>query len=1227
MSKKKNDIQAELAKRILVLDGAMGTMIQSYGLSEADFRGDLFGAVSAELNGLNDLLTLTRPEVIGRIHEAYLTAGADIVETNTFNANGISFREYGLQEQVYAVNRAAAELARSCADRFTALNPQKPRFVAGSIGPTNRMASLSADVNRPGERAVTFDELVEAYTPQIKGLAEGGVDLFLIETVFDTLNAKAALWAIAQLNEERQTPIPIMVSATVADQSGRLLSGQTIEAFFASVHPAGLLSVGLNCSFGADDMRPFLARLAEEADCYVSAHPNAGLPNGFGGYDQSPQQMARAVEVYLKEGLVNIIGGCCGTTPIHIGMIANMAAKYKPRAKNPDRHTTVFSGLEPLRVTRQTNFINIGERTNVAGSAKFARLIRQGNYEEALSVARAQVEDGAQIIDVCMDDGLIDGVQAMTEFLNLVASEPEIARVPVMIDSSKWEVLLAGLKCTQGKSVVNSISLKEGEAHFLRQAQTIHRMGAAAVVMLFDERGQADSYPRKIEVAERAYRLLTEAGFPPEDIIFDPNVLSVATGIEEHDAYGVDFIEATRWIKAHCPRAKVSAGVSNLSFAFRGNNRIREAMHSVFLYHAIAAGLDMGIVNPSLLQVYDEIPPDLLQLAEDVVLNRRPDAAERLMAYAEQTKGEEAATRGETDKLAWRAEPVAERLSYALLKGITDYVDEDTRQAYEQLGSPLAVIDGPLMGGMNRVGELFGAGKMFLPQVVKSARVMKRSVAWLTPYIERERAEGKSAAAGKILLATVKGDVHDIGKNILSVVLACNGYEIIDLGVMIPAEAIVEAAVREGVDAIGLSGLITPSLEEMMKVVAELERRGLQIPVQIGGATTSAIHTAVRIAPLYSGVVIHGRDASDGVRILNSLFSSRREEYIAEVQADQQRLRDRFARSEAQKQYVTLAEARKNRFRADFSKITPPRQCGRAVFKDYSLREIAQRIDWSYFFSAWEIKGRFPEVLDDPVKGREARKVYADAQAILREVIAEKRLKAHAVAGVFPAYSDGDDLVIAADARGTIRMPQLRNQEAGLAANRSLADFIAPRESGQPDYIGALVVTVGDGMEELVAEYRRQGDDYRAIVVQLLGDRLAEAFTTVIHDLIATTLWGFAPDEAAFRPDSREGTSVGSHPKEPVGFRPAIGYPAIPDHSLKRELFDLLDAEEHIGVQLTDSYMMYPAASVSALVLAHPDAGIFGVGKIDAEQLTDYASRRGMPEGLLRRLMPQAIRE
>lgn len=1215
----KTRIEQELEHRVLVLDGAMGTMIQGYGLTEEDYRGERFAGCASELKGCNDLLSVVSPEVIGRIHEAYLLAGADIIETNTFNANRISLADYGLEDAVYELNLASTRLARSYADKYSRENPDKPRFVAGSIGPTNRTASLSPDVNNPGYRAVTFDTLTDAYAEQVRGMIDGGVDLFLVETVFDTLNAKAALWAIDAVCAEKGVSLPVMVSGTITDASGRILSGQTVEAFYISLKHARLLSIGLNCAFGAEQMKPYIARLGEMADCYISAHPNAGLPNGFGGYDETPQKMALTIEAYLKEGLLNIVGGCCGTTPVHIGMIANMAHKYAPRKRREPSHVTLLSGLEELKITPEANFINVGERTNVAGSAKFARLIRERKFDEALSVARDQVEGGAQIIDVCMDDGLIDGVTAMTEFLNLIASEPDIARVPVMIDSSKWEVLEAGLKCVQGKSVVNSISLKEGEEVFLGHARTIHRSGAAAVVMLFDERGQADTFARKTEVAGRAYRLLTENGFPAEDIIFDPNVLAVATGIEEHDNYGVDFIEACRWIKNNCPYAKVSGGVSNLSFSFRGNNRLREAMHSVFLFHAIAAGMDMGIVNPAMLQVYTDIPADLLELTEDVVLNRRKDATERLSAYADQMKEREATHADDSDRLAWRNNTVEERLAYSLLKGITDFIDADTAEALEVCGSPLAVIEGPLMDGMDRVGELFGAGKMFLPQVVKSARVMKRSVAWLTPLIEQERAAGRSASAGKVLVATVKGDVHDIGKNIVSVVMACNGYQIVDLGVMVPCETIVDTAEKEGAGVIGLSGLITPSLEEMMKVVAELERRGLKTPVLIGGATTSAMHTAVKIAPLYSGVVIHAKDASDNIKILSELFSVRRDGYIDGIKAAQEKLRDEFQRGEEDKKYLSLEHARRNRLKADFSDIAVPNQLGRIVFRDYPLAEIAKYIDWTYFFKAWELKGRYPDILEHPVYGEQATALFADAQKLLQEIISGHLLQANAVVGLYPAHSEGDDIVVVLNDGRQVRFAQLRNQEAGQAVSRSLSDLMAPQESGLTDYIGAFAVTAGIGMDALVASYREKGDDYSAIIVKLLGDRLAEAFAEALHTMVRRTLWGYAADESISVEDVIKGRYV--------GFRPAFGYPASPDHSLKRVLFDLLEAEEHAGIGLTESYMMTPAASVSGLMFANPAAGIFGVGKVDREQFSDYARRRGISEEELATLIPQHLRE
>ena len=1210
-------IAEELEKRILVLDGAMGTLVQQYGLSERDYRGGRYAESPVELKGCNDLLVFTRPDVIQGIHEAYLKAGADIIETDTFNANRISLADYGLEGEVYALNRKAAELARSLADRYTAENPEKPRFVAGSVGPTNRTASMSPDVNDPGFRAVTFDDLTGAYADQIRGLADGGVDAILIETVFDTLNAKAALYAVAQVEEEKGIRLPVMVSGTVTDASGRLLSGQTVEAFYVSVSHADLLSVGLNCAFGAEQLRPYVARLGDIASCLISAHPNAGLPDGFGSYAETPESMAAHIETYLQEGLLNIVGGCCGTTPAHIEAIAAVASKYPPRKPVLRSDAMLLSGLEVLRIAPEANFINIGERTNVAGSAKFARLIREKKYDEALAVARSQVEGGAQIIDVCMDDGLIDGVKAMTEFLNLIASEPEIARVPVMIDSSDWNVLEAGLKCVQGKGAVNSVSLKEGEGIFLERAAKIRRYGAAAVVMLFDEQGQADTFRRKTEVAGRAYRLLTENGFPAENIIFDPNVLAVATGIPEHDGYGIDFIRACRWIKENCPGARVSGGVSNLSFSFRGNNRVREAMHSVFLYHAVAAGMDMGIVNPAMLQVYSDIPADLLELAEDVVLNRRPDATERLSVFAEGMKERDAVHTAEDDRLAWRRESVEERLAYGLMKGITDYIEADTAEALEKTGSPLAVIEGPLMAGMNRVGELFGAGKMFLPQVVKSARVMKRSVAFLAPLIERERAEGNAASAGKVLLATVKGDVHDIGKNIVSVVMACNGYEIVDLGVMVPCETIVDRAVETGADAIGLSGLITPSLEEMMKVVTELERRGLNIPVLIGGATTSAVHTAVKIAPLYSGPVIHARDASDDIRILAELFSPRREAYVRELRNRQAELRERHERGEREKTYLSLDAARANRLRRVREAVAVPNQLGRVVFRDYPLAEIVPYIDWSYFFPVWEMRGRYPEILEHPVYGEEARKLYADARALLDEIVEKRLLRAHAVIGIYPAVSEGDDILIYPGSETPVRLPQLRNQEAGREVNLCLADFLLPADGDATDYIGAFAVTAGDGMTELEARFREAGDDYGAIMVKALGDRLAEAFAEHLHMLVRRTLWGYAADENLTVEEMLRNRYT--------GFRPAFGYPAAPDHSQKRDLFRLLDVQEEIGIELTDSFMMTPAASVSGLIFAAPEARNFGVGKIDGEQLRDYARRRGMSAETLSVLMPQHL--
>ena len=1209
----------QLERRILLLDGGFGTMVQGYGLQEEDYRGRRFAGWPVQLKGCNDLLALTRPDVVREIHEKYLRAGADIIETDSFNANAVSLADYRLEECAYEISKAAAGIARSAADEFTARNPQKPRFVAGSVGPTNRTASMSADVQNPAAREVTFAQLVAAYTDQVRGLVDGGADILLVETVFDTLNAKAALWAIDTLCERLGRAIPVMVSGTLADASGRTLSGQTVEAFAVSVSHANLLSVGLNCAYGAKQLLPYLERLAAVAGTRISAHPNAGLPNVMGGYDETPEMFAGDVGEYMRRGLVNIVGGCCGTTPAHIFELSKISGDYAPRPVPAPKHITTLSGLKPLRIVPEANFINVGERTNVAGSARFARLIREANYEEALSVARAQVDAGAQIVDVCMDDGLIDGVGAMRDFLNLLMAEPDIARVPVMIDSSKWEVIEAGLRCVQGKSVVNSISLKEGEAEFLRRAALVRRYGAAAVVMLFDERGQADTFERKIEVAGRAYRLLTEAGFPPEDIVFDPNVLSVATGIEQHDRYGLDFIRACGWIKKNCPYAKVSGGVSNLSFSFRGNNTVREAMHSVFLYHAIAEGMDMGIVNPSMLQVYDEIPKPLLELCEDVVLARRADATERLTAYAQQIKDKKGTAADDGERLRWRSGTVAERLAHAMLKGIADYVDEDTEEAYRELGNPLAVIEGPLMSGMNRVGELFGKGKMFLPQVVKSARVMKRAVAVLTPYIEAERREGRAASAGRMVLATVKGDVHDIGKNIVSVVLACNGYRVEDLGVMVESERIVETAVRQQADVIGLSGLITPSLEEMAKVIVAVEQMGLRIPILIGGATTSDLHTAVKLAPLYSGPVIHVKDASDDVRVLAELGSVRREEYLRSVRERQQRLREEFERRDAGA-YRSLAEARARKPAIDWTRVPVPRKTGRYLFCNYPLEELVPLVNWSYFFSAWGLPGRYPALFDDPKRGEEARRVFDDAQRLLSEIVDRRLLRADGVIGLYPAASDGDDIVLYADEsreRERMRLPQLRNQQADRERNLSLADFVAPLGSGVKDYVGAFAVTAGLGLEELAGRFRSEGDDYRAIMAKLLADRLTEAFAEALHRYARVTLWGY----------EREGQwSVGDLLAEKYqGIRPAFGYPSAPDHSLKADVFALMDVGTVTGMTMTESYMIVPGEAACGLMLGHPEARNFSVGRIDSEQLASYAARRGTDPEKMRVLIPQHL--
>ncbi len=1209
MQENKRDIRQELAQRVLVLDGAMGTMIQKHRLSEEDFRGEQFKSWTRPLRGNNDILNLTRPDIIRNIHLAYLEAGADIIETNTFNANRISQADYGLEEQVYAINRAAAAIASKAAREITSRHPSRPRFVAGAMGPTNKTASLSPDVNDPGFRAITFDDLREIYYEQAKALLEGGVDLLLLETVFDTLNAKAAIYAIQQLRKELGRDIPLMVSGTIVDKSGRTLSGQTIEAFLYSMSHADLLSIGLNCSMGAREMRPFLEELSARAPWYVSVYPNAGFPDQFGEYDESPDDMATFMKEFLERKLVNIIGGCCGTTPDHIRKFATLAENAPVRTPPPREHKLTLSGLEPLVVYPGSNFINIGERTNVSGSRKFARLIREEKYSEALSVAREMVEGGAQIIDVNMDDAMIDGEKAMVKFLNLLSAEPDIARVPVMIDSSNFRVIEAGLKCLQGKSIVNSISLKEGENIFLEQAQKIRMYGAAMVVMAFDEKGQADTYERRIEVCERAYRLLTEkAGIPPDDIIFDPNVLAIGTGMEEHNSYAIDFIRATQWIKKNLPFARVSGGISNLSFSFRGNDAVREAMHSVFLYHAIHAGLDMGIVNPAMLQVYEEIKPELLTLVEDVVLNRRPDATERLIAFAATVQKENS---NGSKEIAWRNLPVKERLRHALVHGIDEYIESDTEEARKEYTRALDVIEGPLMEGMNVVGDLFGAGKMFLPQVVKSARVMKKAVAVLLPYIEAEKLTGDTtSSAGKVVMATVKGDVHDIGKNIVGVVMACNNYEVIDLGVMVPAERILEEARKQNADVIGLSGLITPSLEEMVHVAGEMERQGFDIPLLIGGATTSRLHTAVKIAPSYHGPVVHVKDASRSVPVLNQLLSPQmREKFLEELEAGYRQLRESYSASRKKNLYVTLAEARANKLKTDWEHvpIIPPAKPGIHVYRDFPIEEIEPFINWMFFFIVWQIRGKFPDLFNDPAHGKEARKLYDDALALMDRIKTEKLLKANAVIGLFPANSVDDDIEVYRDENRSEILAvfhNLRNQEQKKPGvpNLCLADFIAPRSSHRTDYIGAFAVTAGIGADELAKEFRENNDDYSAIMVKALADRLAEAFTELIHAKVRRELWGYASGENLSMDDLLM--------ERYKGIRPAHGYPACPDHSEKLTLFQLLEAEKNAQITLTENFSMVPAASVSGLMFAHPFAQYFFVDKIGRDQVEDYALRK-----------------
>ena len=1200
--------------RILVIDGAMGTMIQQYRLEEKDYRGDRFQEHPVLVKGNSDLLSLTQPQIVEAIHRAYLEAGADIIETNTFTATAIAQADYQMEHLAYELNLEAARIARRAAAEFSAKEPDKPRFVAGAIGPTNRTASISPDVNNPGYRAVTFDQLKEAYYEQVRGLVDGGVDLLLVETIFDTLNAKAALFAIDQLLEERALEIPIMVSGTITDASGRTLSGQTVEAFWISISHLPLFSVGLNCALGAKEMRPHLEALSTIADCYISAYPNAGLPNEFGEYDQGAEEMKNYIREFAGSGLVNIIGGCCGTTPDHIRAMVAGVQGVPPRAIPQTPGFTMLSGLEPLIIRPDTNFVNIGERTNVTGSRKFARLILSGEYDQALSVAQQQVEGGAQMIDVNMDEGLLDSEEAMTTFLHLLMSEPEIAKLPIMIDSSKFSVIEAGLKCVQGKCVVNSISLKEGEAEFLRQARLIRRYGAAAIVMAFDEQGQADTIDRKVEICRRAYELLTkEVGFRQQDIIFDPNIFAVATGIEEHNEYALNFIQATRQIKEICPGAKISGGVSNISFSFRGNDLVREAMHAAFLYHAIQAGMDMGIVNAGMIEVYEEIPKDLLQLVEDVLFNRKPDATEALTNYAERVKG---GGRTLQKDLSWREAPVEERLAHALVKGITEFIEEDTEETRQKYGSPLKVIEGPLMDGMNIVGDLFGAGKMFLPQVVKSARVMKKAVAYLTPYLEAQKGQGARRAKGKILLATVKGDVHDIGKNIVGVVLGCNNYEIIDLGVMVPTEKILQTAREEQVDLIGLSGLITPSLDEMVHVAREMERQHFSLPLLIGGATTSKTHTAVKIDPQYSGSTVHVLDASRCVGVASTLLSGEpglADEYVRSIKEEYRQVRESRSSRQSSKEYLSLEEARANRLKLNWSSYEPPRPSflGTRVFSDYPLEDLVHHIDWTPFFSSWQLKGKFPAILQDEFVGQEAQQLYNDARSLLRRIIDEKWLQARAVIGFFPANACPDDQIelYADESReeATSTLAHLRQQvkKAPGQPNLCLTDFLAPKENGQPDYLGAFAVTAGIGIERWVEKFESEHDDYHAILLKALADRLAEALAERMHERVRREFWAYAPEEAL----DNEALIAEDY----RGIRPAPGYPACPEHTEKRRLFDLLQVEEQIGIRLTESYAMYPAASVSGWYFAHPAAKYFGLGQIGKDQVTDYARRKQMP--------------
>jgi len=1202
---KKSQIHEDIKNRILVLDGAMGTMIQQYKLTEADYRGERFADFEHDLKGNNDLLTLTQPEIISAIHAEYLKAGADIIETNTFNGTSISMADYHMEDLVYELNYESARLAKEQCEIFSKQNPDKQRYVAGSIGPTNRTCSLSPDVNRPEYRAITFDELVESYTTQIDGLVKGGADLLLVETIFDTLNAKAALFAISTYFEAHDVELPIMASGTITDASGRTLSGQTVEAFLNSIRHMDLLSVGFNCALGADQLKQYMQVLSKNSPFHTSAHPNAGLPNAFGEYDETADMMGGTINTYLAEGLINIIGGCCGTSPEHIRKIADLAAKHAPRQIPDIPKRLRLSGLEQMQILPQANLVNVGERTNVAGSRKFLRLIKEGDFETALDIARDQVEGGAQILDVNMDDGLLDGVEAMTTFLNLLASEPDICKIPFMVDSSKWEILEEGLKCIQGKAVVNSISLKEGEAEFIEHAKKVKKYGAAVIVMAFDEEGQADSYERRVEICKRSYDVLVDkVGFPPEDIIFDPNIFPVATGMEEHRRNALDFFEATKWIKDNLPHARVSGGVSNVSFSFRGNNKVREAMHSAFLYHAIQNGMDMAIVNPSQLEVYDNIDPELLKRIEAVLLNTDPNAEEELLDFALNVKQD---AKSEAEAAEWRSLPVDKRLEHALVKGVTTYIIEDTEEARLALPSPLKVIEGPLMAGMNTVGDLFGSGKMFLPQVVKSARVMKQAVAYLTPYMEDSQEE--TNYQGKVLLATVKGDVHDIGKNIVGVVLACNNYEVIDLGVMVPMQTIIDEAKKHNVDVLGLSGLITPSLDEMVTVAQEMGKQGLDIPLLIGGATTSRIHTAVKIDEQYDGPVIHVLDASKSVTTVSSLLGEdSKEGYVTDTEAEYADIRKNFTARKKSKDFIPIADANTNKMSIDWAEtnFVKPTFIGQQEVQDMTVSTIREYIDWTPFFSTWMLKGKYPAILNHDIVGVEATKLYKEANEFLDRIVKEDLLQIRGKVGFYPANTV-DDIVINVykdESRSEVltTFPMLRQQgkKGPGVPNISLADYIAPK--GFDDYIGCFAVTAGLGIEPILEKYKAEHDDYSSIMIKAVADRLAEASAEYLHQLVRRELWGYATDETLDNESLIK--------EKYTGIRPAFGYPACPDHTPKAELFDVLQANE-IGIDLTSSMAMYPASSVSGLYFSHPKSKYFAVNKLEKDQIEAYADAKG----------------